>query len=62
LWAQEIDGDPKMRDASNEWGPIPTVESLEMLASELITLTVELNDARLKGWLFEALSTRRPAE
>jgi hypothetical protein len=59
VWAQELDGEAKRRDGSHRWLPIPTVDELHALSQEILTLTQELNHARLEGFIFEALSGRR---
>jgi hypothetical protein len=60
VWAQELDGEAKRRDAKNNWQPIPTLEELTSLSQELLTLTQELNYARLEGFIHEALKSPRP--
>ncbi len=58
IWAKELDGEPLRRSADHTWHPLPTIEELLALAKELQTLTESLNDARLQGFLSEALSKR----
>jgi hypothetical protein len=58
VWGQELDGEPARKGASNEWRPLPTVEDLHQLAEEIMRLTGELNEARLEGFLHEALVRR----
>jgi len=60
VWAQEPDGKAKRNDGGHSWLSIPTIEELQALSQELLTLTQELNHARLEGFIFEALSRRRP--
>jgi len=60
VWAQELDGEAKRRDSSHRWLPIPTIAELQALSQELLALTQELNHARLEGFIFEALSGRKP--
>jgi hypothetical protein len=55
VWAQELDGDPMRRDGNQTWQPIPTVAELRGLGQELLALTSELNQARLEGFIKEAL-------
>jgi hypothetical protein len=54
---REVDGadDVLMRDGDGKLKPPPTVEELNALADELVRLTLEINDARLNGWLKEAM-------
>jgi hypothetical protein len=52
VWTQELDGEAKRRDSSHRWLPIPTIEELHTLSQEILALTQELNDARLKGFIF----------
>jgi hypothetical protein len=56
---RELDGDPLMRRAGNKWGPLPTVDALRALAVDLQTIAGELNEARLRGFLDEALKSRK---
>jgi hypothetical protein len=60
VWAQELDGEAKRRDGNQEWLPLPTVGELHALSQEFLALTHELNHARLEGFIFEALSGRKP--
>jgi hypothetical protein len=41
-----------------ELHPLPTVEELKNLANEIAEITQELNEARLEGFLKEALDGR----
>ena len=58
IWAKELDGDPKIRDGNHDWNPLPTIDDLTALANELEAITVELNDARLNGFLAEVLTAK----
>lgn len=60
VWARELDGEPMRRDGSSSWLPIPSVEQLQALSRELLELTLELNHARLEGFIQEALRHSRP--
>ena len=55
IWAKELDGDPGLLGELGELHPLPTVEELESLANEIAAITQELNDARLLGFLKEAI-------
>lgn len=54
-WAQILDGDMQIRTLDHGWKPLPTVAELGELEVELASLVKELNDARLRGYIFEAL-------
>ena len=56
VWAKELDGDEYVQTDSHEWDSIPTIDSLERVANEIRDLTQELNNARLDGFLSEALN------
>ena len=56
-WAREIDGVPLMITEDGQTLP-PTIEQLDALAAELLQVTGELNNARLEGFLSEALAAR----
>jgi hypothetical protein len=56
---RELDREPLMRRPGNKWGPPPTVDELRALAVDLQTVAKELNDARLHGFLDEALKSRK---
>lgn len=59
LWAKELDGDPQLRDEFGESGPVPTLDELRRLATEVELVAGKLNQARLFGFLDKALQTRR---
>jgi hypothetical protein len=59
VWAQELDGEAKRRGERHEWLPIPTIPELQSLSQELLSLTKELNEARLEGFLHKALTERK---
>lgn len=59
IWARELDGDPKVRTNDHVWKPIPTIEQLNALSTELEFLTGELNSARLEGFLSPAIAVRK---
>jgi hypothetical protein len=56
IWARELDGEPLRRTNDHDWKPLPTIEELNALSEELTALTNKLNDARLLGFLAEALA------
>lgn len=60
VWGEELDGEPFRRGNDHSWQPLPTVEELKMLGEEISVLTESLNDARLLGFLAEALAKRPP--
>src|SRR5689334_9967563 len=53
--ARELDGDFRRKDTDHRWQTLPTITALEALASQILGLTKELNDARLEGFLADAL-------
>lgn len=55
---KEIDGDAYQKTDDHQWQLVPTVPELKSLADDIMNLTKELNDARLVGFLFEALRKR----
>lgn len=55
---KEINGDAYQKTDDHQWQPMPTVPELKSLADDIMNLTKELNDARLDGFLFEALRKR----
>ena len=58
VWAEELDGPALRRDEQNRWVPIPSTSDLAKLADDILAVTTELNDARLMGFLAEALAKR----
>ena len=56
LWARSKDGELIIRDDDHSFRPIPTVAELEKMADELAEAASELNDARMNGFLKEALA------
>ena len=59
LWAQELDGDAKVRTNDHGWKPVPTIDELKTLSAELADLAKELNSARLEGFLAKAIAARK---
>lgn len=59
LWAYDKDAQPIIRDDDCGWQPVPNVQALDAVAQELASIASDLNDARLNGFLREAL-TQRP--
>jgi hypothetical protein len=55
---KELDGEAVRRHSDNTWRALPTVEDLKAVAEELRVLTGSLNDARLTGFLAEALAKK----
>ena len=60
IWARELDGETLRRTNDHNWMPLPTTEELNTLSKELASLTNELNEARLFGFLAEALTKGKP--
>ncbi|MBU6479198.1 MAG: hypothetical protein KGS09_01480 [Nitrospirae bacterium] len=56
--AKELDGEPRRRSTDHSWQPVPTTPELKSLSADIRMLTRELNDARLEGFLAQALSKR----
>jgi hypothetical protein len=59
VWAHELDGDPVIRGRDHDFQPIPEIHELEAVADEISRVTDELNGARLKGFLSEAIEATR---
>ena len=58
VWAKELDGELARRGADHDWQPLPTTSELKNLSAEILDLTSDLNQARLEGFLAEALAKR----
>lgn len=58
IWAKELDGDAGIWDVPGEMAPLPTVSDLEKLGKDIEELTIELNHARLDGWLNDAINSK----
>ena len=58
IWAKELDGDAGILDVPGEMTPLPTVPDLEKLGRDIEELTIEINQARLDGWLKEAINSK----
>lgn len=58
VWAKQLDGEPQIRGNDREWRDLPSVQELSTLSQELQALTQEINEARLEGFLGEALKSR----
>ena len=61
IWAQELDGDAKVRTEDHKWKPIPTIDELNALSTELLSLTDELSNARSEGFLAQAIERTKKA-
>lgn len=62
VWGKELDGEAFRRGNDHSWQPLPTAEELIALGEEIRVLTNSLNDARLVGFLAEALAKRPLAQ
>ncbi len=58
VWAKELDGEAQLRNADHTSRPLPTRQELSALSKEIRDLTTFLNQARLEGFLSEALTER----
>lgn len=58
VWGKELDGEAFRRTNDHSWQPLPTVEELNSLGNDILILTNQLNEARLTGFLAEALAKR----
>ena len=59
VWAKELDGEAQLRNADHTSRPLPTRQELSDLSNEIRNLTNALNQARLDGFLSEALAERK---
>lgn len=62
LWAKELDGDPGVMGAPGELYPLPSLKELKALANDIAALTLEINAARLEGFLKSALEKQNAKE
>ena len=58
VWGKELDEEPALRGSGEEWRPLPTTAELQDLAENLSQLTLQLNEARLEGFLHQALTQK----
>jgi hypothetical protein len=56
--AKELDGEPFLQRNANSQKALPTLKELKELGEELRILTESLNEARVQGFLAEALKKR----
>ncbi|MGH7485498.1 MAG: hypothetical protein ACREMY_07825 [bacterium] len=59
-WGQVVDGEMQIRTVDHQWKDLPTASDLSALGVEIASITDELNDARLEGYIFEGLKSRPP--
>jgi hypothetical protein len=59
LWARNNEGDFVIRDDDHHLGPAPTPVEIKAVANELAAIASDLNEARLLGFLKEALEQTR---
>lgn len=57
-WAKDTHGSYVVKEEDHVWGPPPSAEELNQLAEDIWKIMVELNTARLKGFVKEALSQK----
>ncbi|MGE0467039.1 MAG: hypothetical protein AB7P44_11405 [Steroidobacteraceae bacterium] len=55
-WAKFLDGDAVLYHHTGETLPMPTAAELRQLANEILRVATALNEARLQGFLMEALT------
>ncbi|MEX2650493.1 MAG: hypothetical protein WD673_15915 [Alphaproteobacteria bacterium] len=60
VWVRDGAGNHVIIDDEHKRKPVPTPMRLDDLANAIHRVTVELNDARLNGFLAEALTRRQP--
>jgi hypothetical protein len=58
VWYRESDNDTYMRTSGSIQKGVPTVEELKSLEREIDALAQEINDARLRGFLRDALDRK----
>jgi len=58
VWANELDGEAQIRMADHTNRPLPTIGELAELSKEIRHVTDSLNQARLEGFLREALAEK----
>jgi hypothetical protein len=56
VWAKQLDGEPLRSDRNEGWVPLPSTDELAHLSQQVLSLTNEMNYARLEGFLFQALN------
>jgi len=59
VWYRELESDVYKRRSKSAAKAVPTVGELQSLAREIGGLAKEMNDARLKGFLAEALAKKK---
>jgi HAMP domain-containing protein len=59
VWAKELDGEAQLRSSDHTSRPLPTRREVSDLSNEIRELTTSLNQARLEGFLQEALAERK---
>ena len=59
FYAKHSDGVVKAQGMDREWKDLPTAEELDFINNEITTLVMEVNHARLKGFLHEALAEKQ---
>jgi hypothetical protein len=60
VWGTELDGGPLMRGDDHKFRPTPSIQELEALDGDILSIIVDLIDA-MDGFLFEALKKTRIA-
>jgi hypothetical protein len=60
-WAKDGHRGWVVKEEDHTWGPPTSAEELKKLADEIWQTAIELNSARLSGFIKEALSTGQQA-
>lgn len=60
VWAFDTDRNPVIKDDDHAWVEPPSIEKLESVADDLAEIAYDLNEARLNGFLREALELAGP--
>ena len=47
-----------LESETSDWEPLPSLSELTLFAAELVSLAEEISEARLNGFLREALETK----
>ncbi len=59
LWGHEMDGIPVVRKEDHSWETAPTFEEVNSLSKKIETITKELNDARLQGFIYKEIEKNK---
>ncbi len=58
-WSETEAGETLLKSDNYQWGSAPTIEQVDSVTAEILEIVGKLNDARLKGFIYEVIKHYR---